>query len=163
MPGSTPLYHRLRATAETFAHAFDTDACTGSMDKARIMAVRTTTCTQSWGHAFYVSSRPGLQGSIDNDAFWSHLSGMANKLETVGSKVHDVIVDESRRAAMVRMSFFITARGAEETVENDMVWFLEMDETGDRIEKSVEYMDGEASKRLGELIKKGEPGGFAVD
>ena len=44
----------------------------------------------------------------------------------------------------------------EDIVENDIVWFLEMDESGTKVRRAKEFMDSAAPKRLKELWGRGE-------
>jgi hypothetical protein len=47
-------------------------------------------------------------------------------------------------------------KGAEEGVENDMLWRLEMDEDGKKVRKSTEFIDGIAAGRLKEIMMSGK-------
>lgn len=82
-----------------------------------------------------------------------HLSSMVPHLESVRIEVTDVFIEEPRKSVVVRSSIFMKAKRVEETVENDIVWFLEMDETVQKVRRAKEFTDGEASARLGELIR----------
>lgn len=66
-----------------------------------------------------------------------------------------MIVDEVGRRAVVRASYCMMAKGADEVVVNDLVWFLDMDEEGGRVVRSIEFIDGAAAGALREKMKKG--------
>ena len=117
---------------------------------------------------------------MDNAAFAAHLASTGRYITgaPLGVKVHDVIVDEWKRVAALRMSYYLKAKTSErqahgegEVVENDLVWLLQFtqdveQETGGingiRIMESVEYIDASASARLGTLVRA-ETGGEIGD
>ena len=66
-------------------------------------------------------------------------------------------LDEHTRRAVVHMSYFRTAKGGEEVVEQDLIWTLRFtgEEDGEdvRIKESVEFIDASASARVGTLVR----------
>lgn len=86
---------------------------------------------------------------------------MLTRLETWEAKISDVLVDEAKREVMLRISFFMRAKGVEEVVENEIVWVLGMEEQGEKEQGqwkvcwSVEFVDGVAAGRLKELMMGG--------
>lgn len=61
---------------------------------------------------------------------------------------------------MVVSEFFMTPRvkeGEGETVVNEIVWFLEVDESG-LVGKATEWVDGVAAGRMGEIFKSQKMG-----
>lgn len=150
---TSSLYNSLKATATEFVHSTDMDSSTHNLNTDRILAIRTSDFQQSWGHNLFISSEPGLQGSHGTEKFMTHLATMVPHLDFVRTKVTDTFVDELRKSIVVRSSFLIKAKGVEETVKNDIVWFLEMDESGRKIRRAKEFIDSVASARLGELIR----------
>ena len=78
--------------------------------------------------------------------------------------MHDVVVDEYKRTAIVHMSYYLMAKGSagDEVVENDLIWTLKFTEEaeqeaggleGVRIKESVEFIDASASARVGTLVR----------
>lgn len=80
---------------------------------------------------------------------------MTPHLESWDIKITDVMVDETRQMACVRASYFMEAKGIgeQEKVENDLIWWLQMEEDGKKVEKAVEFIDGVASMKLMEVMK----------
>ena len=48
----------------------------------------------------------------------------------------------------------MTPESVKETVENDMVWLLQMDDTGDKVQRAIEYIDKSASARPAEVVRQ---------
>jgi hypothetical protein len=90
-----------------------------------------------------------MQGVLDLDGFLAHMRKMLPRLDSVHTYVSDVAVDEARRMVVVRASYWMKVKG-NEAVENDLVWLLWMDESGNRVKSSVELLDAEATKRIAE-------------
>lgn len=146
------LYTQLRDAAETFVVAYDFPA--GQTPNIEGMkSTRSSTYTQRWGHARLISQNLMLQGVIDMEGFLRHLEYLMPNMESVSSKIHDVLVDEHKRKVTVLMSYFLRPKGAEEAVENDLVWILEIDDSGEKVQSGIEYMDATAFSRIGELIQ----------
>ena len=72
-------------------------------------------------------------------------------LESWRTDVSDILVDESRKMAIVRTSYWMKAKAAD-AIENDMLWWLWMDESGETVERSMEFVDVEATKKIAHLI-----------
>ncbi|EKG11913.1 hypothetical protein MPH_10956 [Macrophomina phaseolina MS6] len=157
---ASPLYSALRALA--LAHAKP-----DSLD--HIMAIRAPHATHAWGHAGYLVARhPKLADVMDNAQFAAHIRSTGRYVAAARpSVVHDVVVDERKRRAVVRMSYFLRVDGGEkseegaEVVEQDLVWVLGFTSgEGERerervlIEESVEFIDAAASARLGTLVRE---------
>lgn len=77
------------------------------------------------------------------------------------AEVKDVLVDVERGTAVVVSEFFMTPKLSEERVEkgekeetvcNEIVWFLEVDEGG-LVGRVMEWVDGVAAGRLGEIFR----------
>lgn len=156
----SPIYATLLNTATAFAHSTSPSQKTENQkeDAKHILSLRTPDCITSFGHRFFASGNPMTSRALSNDEFLANMGRMTPFLADWSAEVHDVLVDESRRSAVVRMSFHMTVKGANgaanETVENDMVWFLEMDESGQKVRRAVEYLDAAATGRIGALVAK---------
>lgn len=155
---ATPLYRSLRGTALNFIEA---QAVDNSLPERMNFAHLRTHCTpnfqHSWGHNYAVSITPPLQGSHSFDDFVKHLNFMLPKLESWKADVTNIIVDPVMMKVMLRISFWMQAKGAKEAdkVENDLLWELEMEEVGEgkvKVKRSVEFVDGAAAGRLREVM-----------
>ncbi|EPT01276.1 hypothetical protein FOMPIDRAFT_1059916 [Fomitopsis schrenkii] len=159
---SISLYAKLRELA--LAHAQPDSV-------EQILSIRHPSAIHAWGHNNLVQRNPGLQDRMDNAAFARHLASTGRYITNAppGETVHDVIVDEWKRVAVVRMSYYLQAKKVEgkeaedsEVVENDLIWTLKFTQEaeqetsgldGVRIIESVEYIDASASARLGTLVR----------
>ena len=148
------LYKFLHSTALGFINAqTQNDELPSRMAFERIRTYCSPSFQHFWGHNYAVSVSPPLQGTHDFDGFVAHLQSMLPKLESWNADVTDVVVDEVRMKVMLRISFYMRAKGAEKkVVENDLLWALEMERHGDeedvKIRKSTEFVDGTAAERL---------------
>ncbi|KAI0724231.1 hypothetical protein C8T65DRAFT_625831 [Cerioporus squamosus] len=163
---TSPLYARLHSLA--LSHSLPRDA-------EELLYIRHPSAIHAWGHNHLVRHNAGLQDRMDNAAFAAHLASSGRYLTspTESAKVHDILVDEHKRTAVVHMSYFLMAKGApnDEVVENDLIWVLRFTEEqeqdvsgldGVRIKESVEFIDASASARLGTLVRAAN-GGQEVD
>lgn len=126
--------------------------------------------TPSFSHVFgpnyTVSRAPKLHGAFTIDSFIEHLSSMTPVLETWDIQVRCIVVDEIGESVVIRASYGMWVKGAEEKVENDVVWWLELEErrsgnelgeetdgsTGWKVRRSTEMVDGAAMRRIKELM-----------
>jgi hypothetical protein len=83
---------------------------------------------------------------------------MLPKLDSWKGNVTDVVVDETNLKVMLRVSMRMQVKGAgaDEAVENDMLWTLHMEKEGNgmRIKKSVEFLDFVAAGKLREIMMR---------
>jgi hypothetical protein len=150
---SSALYKTLHTTALSFIHSLDQHLTPTLLNIPKIRALRTSNYTHNWGHNYHVSTSPHLQGTKDLNEFIAHMQSMLPLLESWNTEVNDVVVDEAKEMVVVRASYWMKVRGQEE-VENDLVWWLWMEGGGERVEKAVEFLDGEATRRIGEIIRE---------
>ncbi|KAF2136025.1 uncharacterized protein K452DRAFT_292746 [Aplosporella prunicola CBS 121167] len=147
------LYTKLHTLAQ--AHATPR-----SLD--HILSIRAPNAVHAWGHNYLVSRNARLQERMDNAAFKAHLLSTGKYISASRSVVHSITVDEHARSATVHMSYFLSPKGSEETVENDLVWLLRFTDEeevpggvdGVLIKESVEFVDAAASARLGGWIRE---------
>lgn len=151
---SSALYNKLLSLAQTHAEPESLE---------QILAIRAPDARHAWGHKHLVSKNPGLADIMDNNAFTAHLHSSGPYIEGKGAKVHEIIVDEHKRKAVIHMSYFLAAKGSEETVEQDLVWVLTFTEEteeersgnldGILINESVEFIDASTGMRVGSMAR----------
>ncbi|KAF2656090.1 hypothetical protein K491DRAFT_692291 [Lophiostoma macrostomum CBS 122681] len=152
---ASPLYKTLRATAIEFVHSSDQiyDS-NGRMDETRVKKIRSEQGFEhSFGHNHLVSTKPMLAGTRDAEGFIQHMGKMQPYLQSWETTITDVVIDETRKIAVVRASYNMLVQGSSEAVENDILWFLSMEESGEKVKKSMEFVDGAASQKIGEMIR----------
>lgn len=162
-------YTSLRLTALAFISAQQhTPHLASKLDLAALAALTTPSYVHTFGPRFAVAHAPKLQGAFDFARFRSHLEGMLPALERWEIGVEDVAVDEAGRSVVVRARYDMWVKGAGEGVENEVVWWLELEEgrdsseTGEargagwRVRRSRESVDFAASARIRELMAGGK-------
>jgi hypothetical protein len=158
------VYTKLLSLSQTFANP---------PDLPTFLALRAPNARHYWGHNYLVSKNPSLQ-SRDNTSFEAHLHSAGRFLESLGGEVTDIMVDEHKRKATLRMSYSLKVKGSDETVENDLIWVLKFTDDGEvdggvegiLIKESTEFVDAAARARVGLLIAElhGEAGSaFRID
>ncbi|KAF2729977.1 hypothetical protein EJ04DRAFT_515541 [Polyplosphaeria fusca] len=126
------------------------------LDHDRMRAIRTETGSEhSWGHNYLVRQHPQLAPLPDADAFIAHLTRMCPNLDSWETTVTDIIIDEAKKVAIVRASYYMEPKDSGEKVENDLLWYLAMNEDGTKVKKSVEFLDGAAMGRIMQLMMGG--------
>lgn len=87
-------------------------------------------------------------------------------LETWRVEVSRTVVDETQREVAVWADYYMTVKGEGSvegrTVRHEISWWLRMDESGEGVERAVEYVDGSAAGRIQELVgeyKRSQEGG----
>jgi hypothetical protein len=141
-----------------------------TMDFSALAALTTQSFTHTFGPAFSVAQTPKLQGVFDFARFRAHLESMLPMLERWEIEVTGAVVDEQGKSVVVRARYEMFVKGVEEGVENDVVWWLELEEQqcgsggghgnaadgGWRVRKSTEIVDFGASARIRELMMAGK-------
>ena len=142
------LYNKLAATAK--AHLLSMQPQTPGSNDVNTDAINlhlATSWRADWGHNYFVSTKPPLQGEKTAEVFNSHLAGMARMLRTWTIDITDISVDVQKKTAVVRAELHMCPKNAEEVV-NDIIFWLTMDESGERVIKTTEFVDAVASEEL---------------
>jgi ketosteroid isomerase-like protein len=155
-PTASSLYKTLHATAIEFVHSSDQIyGSTERMDTARIKNIRSENGFEhSFGHNHLVSTKPMMAGTQDADGFIQHMGKMQPYLKSWDTTITEIVIDETKKMAVVRASYHMLVEGASQAVENDILWFLTMDEDGEKVKKSVEFVDAAATQEIGSSIKR---------
>lgn len=152
-PNATQQYKTLFATAIEFIRCQDRDDSQPTrMNFERVRKIRTSNFAHSFGHNYLISTKPGLQDELSIDAYIDHVKKMLLNLYAWEMHIGDIVVDETKRMCIVRASYFMKPHGADNPVENDLIWWLWMEEGGEKVEKAMEFLDGAATGKIGELI-----------
>lgn len=152
---TTTLSKALAQTVEAHLQALQPKT-PGSNDvnTSAILANLAENYTHDFGHSYFVSTAPHLQSRKTGDQFVTHMSGMATMLQTWSIHITDTCVDAEKRSAVVRADFHMTPKGGE-TVVNDIVFWMGMDERGEKVVRLTEFVDPVASRELGVRMKAG--------
>jgi hypothetical protein len=151
---TSSIYETLKSTAEKFVHSPSFSKSDAGPDQAAIRALCTDDYTQSWGHEYFISSRPHLNRTLDFNGFMAHLNSMTSKLESAEAEITNITIDERQRKVVVRATISLRPKGSAEVGTNDLVWILGMNERGDKVQSGQEFVDADAAMRLGQLIRE---------
>lgn len=151
------MYETLSSTAKSFIDSLSPQTPgSNDQDHAAILALLTDDFEITWGHDHYVSTQqPHLQGGKSAQGFVDHLSGMSSIFDTFSIDIKKMVVDERQREVDTRVVFNMVVKG--ETVVNDSILAMEMNEDGTKLVKATEFMDAEAVSRIQKLAR-GEQG-----
>ncbi|KAI6899822.1 hypothetical protein KC318_g9510 [Hortaea werneckii] len=147
------LYNKLTQTAKDFVLATSPRVPgTNEPDPERFMACLAPTFKMSWGHKFFVTTKPPLQGFMDGESFCKHQASMAKNLKTWSIEPTSICVDVVKRTAVVRADFSMLV-AAHSSVLNDIVFWITMDEAGGKVVEAIEFVDPVASGELGRRMQ----------
>lgn len=120
-----------RQTADAIVSAFNT------MDVDTIIALRTPECRR-----VFLPSSLKYPGQI-NDAYRANLISMKSVFTSFDVTVTDVIEGTSQESGNKKIVMYITARGdtAIGKYNNEYVWKLGFEESGERVNEWSEYVD----------------------
>ena len=149
------MYDKLAATAK--GHLF---AClpqtkgASDPDPEAILSTLDPSFRIDFGHKFFISSTPPLQGEKTGDGFISHTTGMTSLLQTYSLEVTNECVDVQKRTVVLRVDFHMVPKGGEEVL-NDIVFWMVMNESGEMVVRCTEFVDPIASAELQKRMKAG--------
>lgn len=149
------LYDKLASTAK--AHL---ETClpktlgSNDPDPEAILSYMDPSFRIDFGHKFFVSTAPPMQGEKTGDGFVSHISGMVSRLKTYSLDVTNVSVDVEKRTAVLRVDFHMVPKGGEEVL-NDIIFWMVMDDSGEKVVKVTEFVDPVASAELAKRMAMG--------
>lgn len=107
-----------------------------------------------FGHMYFVSTAPHLQRDESPEDFVSRLKSMSPVFQTWQIDITDVNVDERKKSAVVRAVFHMQAKNDPEVVQNEILFWCKMDEKGEKVLQSTEFVDPVALQALGPKLTK---------
>lgn len=156
----TNKYTALKETALAFIDVQRRNpALSTGMDVDGLRNLVTKSFSHSFGPTYSVSHAPRLQGPFTIDKFIEHVSAMIPQLESWDIDTTGIVVDEVGSSVVIRASYMMHVGG--EKVENDIVWWLELEEGNEvdggwKVRKSTEIVDLGAAARIKELMMRGK-------
>lgn len=149
------LYDKLSATAKSYIFScLPVTPGSNDPDPEAILNNLAPTFRLSWGHTFFVATKPHLQGEKTGEGFVLHLLLMAKALETWSIDITNICVDVDTRSVVIRGDYHMVPRHGEEVL-NDVVFWMSMDQSGEKIVKCVEFVDPVASMELAKRMHAG--------
>ncbi|KAK4504548.1 hypothetical protein PRZ48_005464 [Zasmidium cellare] len=149
---SEDMYDKLAATAKGFIEA--TNAATPRDNNPDYDLIRSFAAPHfriEWAPKLFAKSSPVLGDARDIEGFCSHIRGMSANLSTWAILVQDTFVDVKRRTVIARADFWMLPNGGDK-VCNDIVFFIKMDQSGEKIIDCTEYVDPHASQQIRDQI-----------
>ncbi|EME46898.1 hypothetical protein DOTSEDRAFT_70748 [Dothistroma septosporum NZE10] len=151
-PAEGDLYQKLATTAKGFIES--TNAATPRDNNPNYELIKSYAAPHfriDWGPKLFAQSSPVLGEAKDIDGFLNHIRSMSVNLSTWAVLIQDLSVDTRRRTVVARADFWMLPNGSEK-VCNDIVFFMKMDQTGEKIIDCTEYVDPEASRIIKDRI-----------
>ena len=151
-PSEGNLYQKLATTAKGFIES--TNAATPRDNNPNYELIKSYAAPHfriEWAPKLFAWTSPALGEAKDIDGFLNHMRGMSASLSTWAVLVQDMFVDTRRRTVVARADFWMLPNGGER-VCNDIVFFMKMDPSGERITDCTEYVDPEASRLMRDKI-----------
>jgi len=141
-----------RTTALAFISAFE------HLDIPTHMSLRTPTCTQIFAPSSIAQPPP-----LSNSEFSTHLSKLKSIISHFPVWPKEIIEDERENRVAIWATSEATFKDevrdeglSEEEwgYRGEYVFMLSMDESGEKIERVVEFLDSKAAERVRELVKR---------
>lgn len=153
---TSSLYKALARTATSFLESCrPSPAGSNIPDKEKILSNLSRDFHMGWGHKFFVSAAPPLQGLKSGKEFVEHLEGMASRLHTWDIEITNLLVDEPKKSVMARGDFNMTPVPGS-TVQNDIILIMKMDDSGEKLVEATEFVDTTAAAEIRRLMEAGQ-------
>lgn len=149
-------YNRLSETAKAFISALEPQPVgSNNFDEAAIFALLDQEQFRlDWGHSFFISTMEHLQGEKTAEAFVQHLLGMGKALQTWKIDITNTCVDASNKSVVVRANFYMYPQNSGgDSVLNDIIFWMTMNQGGDKLVRCTEFVDPVASAELAKRMK----------
>ena len=130
-----------------------TTAGSNDPDYNRILSLLAPDAILRFGHMHFVSSAPQLQHEESPEDFVARLKSMSPAFQTWSIDVADVNVDTKKRSAVVRAVFHMQAKNDPEVIQNEILFWCQMNESGEKIVQSTEFVDPAALQALGPKLE----------
>ncbi|KAF5604352.1 hypothetical protein FPCIR_898 [Fusarium pseudocircinatum] len=91
--------------------------------------------------------KPMIEAGSPNDLYEQHFAMQLPCIESTSCKIHDTLFDSQKKKATVHLTHRIKLLGVEEEYLIENMILLDLDESGERIQKIVEFADVSESKK----------------
>lgn len=148
------LYNALASTATEWVTATrpNTEG-SNDIDIDRIYSRLSPSAILRFGHKHFVSTTPHLQRDELPRDFVARLKSMSAAFQTWSIDVQDVNVDTEKKSAVVRAVFHMQAKNDPEVIHNEILFWCQMDDTGEKVLRSTEFVDPAALQALAPKLK----------
>jgi hypothetical protein len=133
------LYQAIRNTATKTVLSYTQENCGSHL--SALSATLTPTCKRYFRPSSFFAGSPEMASyGLSNAEYEARMAPEIAALETWRVDIKKIIVDEAERTAMVRSDNYLTLKGRKEVLL-EFVFILDMDETGEKVDKVEQYMD----------------------
>jgi hypothetical protein len=133
------LYQAIRNTATKTVLSYTQENCGSHL--SAFSATLTPTCKRYFHPSSFFAGSPEMASyGLSNAEYEARMAPEIAVLETWRVDIKKIIVDEAERTAMVRSDHYLTLKGRKEVLL-EFVFILDMDETGEKVDKVEQYMD----------------------
>ncbi|KAK3059163.1 hypothetical protein LTR09_000729 [Extremus antarcticus] len=145
---SQTVHSKFEGAATAYLHSFRTKTPgSNDPDPEAIRAHQHPDCLTDFGHTYFVSTAPNLQGQKSGDAFITRLCGMASKMKTYTVDVTNTCVDVEQRTVVARAQLLMVPMHAEGVTQDILFWIV-LDEDAEKVVRCTEFVDPAASAEL---------------
>jgi hypothetical protein len=146
------LYQTIHNTASKTILSYSQENCGTSL--LAFSETLTPTCKRYFGLASFFAATPEMADyGLSNAEYEAHMAPEIAILETWRVEIKKTIVDEAKRTAMVWSNHYLTMKGLKEVLL-EFVFMLEMNETGEKVDKIVEFMDTEECVKYVQMMQE---------
>jgi len=132
------LYQTIHKTATKTVLSYTQEKC--GADLSVFSATLTPTCKRYFRPSSFAGSLEMASYGLSNAEYEARMAPEIAILETWRVDIKKIIVDEVERSAMVRSDHHLTMKGRKEVLL-EFVFILDLDETGEKVDKVEQYMD----------------------
>ena len=117
-------------------------------DYDHIRSLLSPTAILRFGHKHFVSTAQHLQHDESPDDFINRLKSMSALFETWKIDIVSIAADVENQSAAVRAVFHMHAKNDPEVVQNEILFWCQMDGSGRKVVESTEFVDPAALMAL---------------
>lgn len=142
------LYDALLSTATSFLACMRSQTSgSNDMDPDTLREFMHHDSQSGFGHKYFTAPSPYLSAFKGRDEFIENLRGMSSGFKTWTLDIVDTNVDVRRKTVIARVELNMSPNHGE-PVLNDVVFWLTMDKSGEKVVKSIEFLDAAATNEL---------------
>ena len=146
------LYQTLNDTASKTLLSYSPENC-GS-DISSLSSTLSPTCKRHFAPASLFATMPEMANhGMSNTEYEAQMAPEIGTLETWRIEIKKIVVDEAKRTAMAWSHNYLTMKGRKEVLI-EFVFMLDMNETGDKVDKIVQFVDTAECAKYVEIMKE---------
>ena len=133
------LYQTLHDTVSKTILSLSQENCGSNI--SALSSTLSSRCKRYFAPASFFSAAPEMANyGMSNAEYEAHMEPEIAVLETWRIEMKKTVIDEAKRTAVTWSSHYLTMTGRKEVLL-EFVFMLDMDETGEKVDKIVEFID----------------------